>query len=124
MERGRGSPARESHAAGYNYLDNLIITIHDLPPLQALPISHRGERETRGTSDKAQGTMKRRCRGREAVFLYPPQPLPLSRPCPLLTKKAWGGLSAHGRKTSVEQRQAEVWHFPFKYTLTLVTVYC
>ena len=37
------------------------MTTHGLPPPQAIPISHRGERETRVASDEAQGTMERRC---------------------------------------------------------------
>ena len=68
---GKEIPAHESHA-GCSRLDNLIITIHGLPPLQALHISHRGERETRVTGDEAQGTMERKCRRREDVFSFLP----------------------------------------------------
>ena len=50
QEKGRRYWARESLHAGYGRLDNLIIT-HGLPPLQAPPIPHKGERETRVTSD-------------------------------------------------------------------------
>ena len=49
-----------------------IITIHGLPPPQTLPVSYGGKRETHVISDEAQGTMERRCRGREAVFSFLP----------------------------------------------------
>ena len=71
-------------------------------PPQTIPVSHRGERETRVTSDEAQGTMARRCERRSRfllpAFLCPHQPLrrilslpPPPLPCPFLSLKTWGG---------------------------------
>ena len=71
----------KSHA-GYSQLDNLIITIHGLPPLQAHPIWHRGERETRVTGAVAKG--KRPWEGDVKPFSPFCLPLraPTSSPCP------------------------------------------
>ena len=58
---GKGDPGRASGHAGNSRLDNLIMTIHGLLPPQVIPISRRGERETRVTGDEAQETMERKC---------------------------------------------------------------
>ena len=72
-------------------------------PSKTIPDSQRGERETRVTSDEAQGTMERRCerwsRFLLPVFLCPYQPLPGSFPFPPLPFSKWkdlgGDLSAY-----------------------------
>ena len=81
-------------------------------PSKTIPDSHRGERETRVTSDEAQGTMERRCerwsRFLLPAFLCPYQPLPGSFPFPPLPFSKWkdlgGTLVRTPEKDVFEQR--------------------